>query len=152
MSPKLYIPIGIPGSGKSTWCREHLRAITVSTDAIREQMGDVSDQSRNDEVFRLYHEKIQDRLTKGYSVVADATNLTYRARLALYARAQIADASVHLILFRNLSEAVARNKARERTVPGEAMIRMLDNFERTLRDLPAEREYYKSITEIASLG
>lgn len=154
MSPKLYIPIGIPGSGKSTWCREHLYATPVSTDDIRARMGDVNDQSHNDEVFERYHYEIGELLAdlRGINVVADATNLTRKARSTLYEIARANKADVHIILFKNLSEAVSRNNLRERTVPPEAMVRMLDNYEQTVRLLPVERSHYVTITEISSLG
>lgn len=151
---KLYVPIGIPGSGKSTWCRENLRAPCVSTDGIRTSFGDVNDQSNNDEVFRLYHMAIERYLQGNVDCVADATNLTHKARKGLYEIALGENAEVHLILFKNVGQAFARNAKRARRVPDDVMLRMLDNYERTLRLLPEERmarSWIKSTTTIASL-
>ena len=74
----LILPIGIPGSGKSTWINK-LRAegrnvLVISPDAIRAELTDVSDQSNNALVFKLAHERAATGLRQGKLVVFDATN------------------------------------------------------------------------------
>ena len=74
----LILPIGIPGSGKSTWINK-LRAegrnvLVVSPDAIRAELSDVSDQSNNELVFKLAHERAATGIRRGKLVVFDATN------------------------------------------------------------------------------
>lgn len=148
MSGSLYIPVGIPGCGKSTWAEKSGHAV-VSSDSIRERyLSDVNNQSANDYVFRLYHRDLAWLLAEGDPVVADATNLRDFARRKLRNLADIMGAETHLVLFRNPAEAVQRNLARERVVPQDAMERMLGQYERALRDIPTEG--YTTVTEIGS--
>ena len=68
MRPILYIMIGISASGKSTKVKElaiEHNAIIVSSDAIRGEFGEVIDQSNNNEVFKIFHQRIKDNLSKG---------------------------------------------------------------------------------------
>lgn len=154
MPSKLFIPVGIPGCGKSTFVQTHLScAIEHSTDAIREELtGDASSQVKNDTVFKLFHERIALDLDVGYDVFADATNLTRKARAMLWHIADDYEAEQHLIIFGNCDQAVVRNQRRARVVPEQAMLRMLENFERFKIELIQERDHYTSITEIRSFA
>jgi predicted kinase len=145
----LHIPVGIPGCGKSTFATTHGVPI-VSTDAIREQMGDVNDQSRNDEVFDRYHRALEQHLLAGQSVFADATNLDNFARAKLRDIAAKHGAQTNLIVFKNLGQAIHRNQARDRKVPSDVMLRMLDKHERAMMDL--KHEGYDHVTEVSSVG
>lgn len=149
----LFIPVGIPGCGKSSYGRLFFNrpgCLIESTDAIREALGDVSDQSRNDLVFETYHGAIHEGLADGFDIYADATNLTRRAREQLTAIALRTHSNMHLIIFTDCGAAVRRNSKRERVVPQEAMVRMLDQYEQFMLDLPFERAAYTTITKIGS--
>jgi predicted kinase len=150
-SPHLTILAGIPGSGKSTWAKSVLPdAHYVSSDDIREQMGDVYDQTRNAEVFRIFHADISVALAQGKRVVADSTALDAKARSRLTALAFVNGAKTHLVLFTNVAQAVIRNRERERVVPQEAMERMLDKLEKTLLVLSQEKPFYDAVTLISN--
>lgn len=87
--PKLIILIGISASGKSTIAKQLAKkenAIIISSDAIRAELcdGNISDQSKNDEVFKLYHKRIRENLLAGNNVIADATNITIRSRRSIF--------------------------------------------------------------------
>lgn len=87
--PKIYIMCGISASGKSTIAKqiaEKDNCVIVSSDAIRGEIceGGVSDQSKNEEVFRIFHKRIKDNLLKGNNVIADATNITIKSRKAIF--------------------------------------------------------------------
>lgn len=80
----LIMPIGISGSGKSTY-REKLisknpNIKVVSPDDIRKSFGDVSDQTKNLEVFNIANHQLRDYISSGNVVYYDATNLTERSR------------------------------------------------------------------------
>lgn len=80
----LIMPIGISGSGKSTY-REKLiskksNVKVVSPDDIRKSFGDVSDQTKNLEVFNIANHQLRDYLSSDNIVYYDATNLTKRSR------------------------------------------------------------------------
>jgi predicted kinase len=147
MPGKLFIPLGIPGCGKSSW-GETTGYEIVSSDAIRAELGDVNDQSKNDEVFDTFHHRIKNAIYYERFVIADATNLRDFARERLRKIAEAAGAETHLVIFANVSEAVLRNRVRDRKVPNDVMLRMLDQYERAMLDIHKER--YTSVTEIRS--
>jgi predicted kinase len=147
MPGKLYIPVGIPGCGKSHWATNS-DYFVVSTDAIRATLGDVNDQSKNDEVFEKFHRRLHMVLVSDQSVVADATNLRDFARERLRDIALANNAETHLIVFQNPLQALMRNRQRERTVPEDVMYRMVDQFERALVDI--SQEIYTTVTKIRS--
>lgn len=149
----LYIPVGIPGCGKSSFVRTINCPYVVSTDAIREWIAkDVNDQSRNADVFKQYHELIRLNLAgcESYeSVFADATNLDRSSRSDLRKIAQDVGAKTHLILFRNLPQAITRNASRERVVSYDVMTRMIEKYEWAIMDIPNEN--YDYVTEVSAV-
>ncbi len=81
--PKFIIPIGISGSGKSTWVNSLANQgfVVVSPDAIRKELsGDISDQTRNGEVFTIANQRSVDALNNGDNVIFDATNVKSKDR------------------------------------------------------------------------
>ena len=64
---KLILPIGISGSGKSyIYNKDYKDCVQVSPDLIREELtGDISNQSKNKEVFKLAFERVDEYLNKG---------------------------------------------------------------------------------------
>lgn len=78
----LIYTVGPSGSGKSTWLENNYEMIdVVSTDKIRQEItGDIADQSQNDLVFNIAHERLIEALSRGEKVIFDATNLQYEHR------------------------------------------------------------------------
>jgi predicted kinase len=79
MLPTFIMPIGISGSGKSTTLQKFYKDFEiVSTDSLRMELtGNISDQSKNSEVYKIAHEKVIDLLTCGISTIFDATNVDH---------------------------------------------------------------------------
>lgn len=153
-TPRLFILVGIPGCGKSTWANDFFDQV-VSSDEIREKLtGDATDQSKNAKVFEEFHFSIEVALGHGEDIVADSTALDAFARLALVEIAKEYEAEVHLIVFTNVGQAIIRNESRDRTVPKDVMDRMLVKYERAKNDIEEEilAQYYKSVIEIRSLN
>ena len=81
MEKTVYITVGVSGCGKSTWCKKHREAhsdksIYICPDEIRKELtGNVSDQSKNSEVFDLAEKRLLEGTSKGVNVYWDATNL-----------------------------------------------------------------------------
>lgn len=148
---RLYIMAGPPGCGKTTWARNFFKDYQrQSTDEIREELwpGEPYDAERNGEVFRTFHDRLDNMLYKGGDVVADATSLSWEERKKLVAIAAVHDAETHLVFFKNWFAAVERNAEREGNahVPREAMEVMWDKFQNSLSAIL--REEYTSITII----
>jgi predicted kinase len=157
----LFIPVGIPGSGKSTWAREVLPdAAVVSSDEIRKEFfgslvaaHDEETKARNNAaVFLEFHRRIVVNLADGFDVLADATNLNHEARTKLRTIAGLVGARTHVLFFKNIVQAVERNFARDEdaVVPEAAMEYMMEKYWDTLDRLPSEN--YDRVTAIASVG
>lgn len=75
----LILPIGISGSGKSKLYNEQFKQLgyeLISPDNIRiELTGDISNQSKNDEVFKIVDERINDCIKRNVNIFYDATNI-----------------------------------------------------------------------------
>ena len=79
---RLILPIVISGSGKSyIYNRDYKDCVQVSPDLIREELtGDISNQSKNKEVFKLAFERVDEYLNSGKDVFFDATNVNKSQR------------------------------------------------------------------------
>lgn len=155
MTPILFIPVAIPGSGKTWWAKSLPSSVTVeSTDYVRTKLGK-DPASVDQEIFDTYHKWIRMALANGESVYADATNLRHYARDTLRGIAQEYGAKTHLILFRNIEQAISRNARRTGTTPGtmpvpsDAMMRLIDQYERALVEISDEG--YDFVTEVCSV-
>ena len=132
--PTFTMCVGIPGAGKSTWLennKEELNFIIHSSDAIREELGDVNDQSKNELVFNILHKRIKDDLLNGNNVVYDATNLSRKRRMN-FINNELKNIPCRKIcvLFATPVECCKKNNAnRERKVPEEVIERMYLNYE-----------------------
>lgn len=128
--PKLYVLVGLPGSGKSTYAKKLEsesvnRTKIVSTDAIREELA-CSEQ----EMFRLFHERIRSYLELGYDVIADATNITIKSRAAVLASVkEINCIKTALVFGTDFQVCLANNSKRDRKVPEEAIYTMRSKFQ-----------------------
>ncbi len=121
----LWLLVGIPGSGKSTWlARQGLRRV-VCMDVIRGHLtGDMADQRRNDEVFAVAMASLRRELEGGHTVAFDATNVTPEARRTPLQIAAWTGARVTAVFFDvPFRTCVARNASRPRRVPVGALIR-----------------------------
>lgn len=73
----LYIPIGISGSGKTTYGNK-LTAVVVCPDDIRKKvLGDISDQTKGGEIFKIYKDTLARLAHKNKDVYASMTHLRY---------------------------------------------------------------------------
>lgn len=90
---KLIITCGISGSGKSTWVKKyHPYAYIICPDNIRRELtGDVSDQSRNKEVFEVAYKSLCMNGVDAGTVVWDATNISISGILKIVNMAKGAD-------------------------------------------------------------
>ena len=81
----LIMMVGPAGSGKSTWIQEYLQThpkfVVVSTDDLRRSLtGNVSDNSRNAEIWSEAKEKVKQILVAGRNAILDSTMVNERDR------------------------------------------------------------------------
>ena len=116
----LYLMVGAPGSGKSTYAREFREEhnpspIIVSRDAIRFSM--VNDGSpyfsKEKAVFKEFVREINEGLDEG-DVIADATHINEVSRMKLINRVDLSKCKVScIVLLTDELTAINRNHLRE---------------------------------------
>jgi predicted kinase len=127
-SPKqrVYVLVGLPAAGKSTWLAERGVA-ALSSDAMRFLLrDDEADQTIHGVVFAELRRLLRRRLELGAAAsYIDATNLTRKERRQWIKIADWYGAECVALYFAvPLAVCLERNAARQRVVPVEAMERL----------------------------
>lgn len=130
MKPKLYMLVGLPASGKSTYAKT-LDGTIFSSDALRAELwGDESTQGDNNKLFIELHRRIKDCLRSGQNAIYDATNINYKKRMAFLQELKHIDCEkICIFVAVPYDECVKRNRRRDRVVPEHIIERMYKNFE-----------------------
>lgn len=131
---KLIVMCGLSASGKSTIAKELAikhNACIVSSDSIREEIcRDVADQSKNEEVFKIFHKRIREYLNKGQNVIADATNITMKSRRVLIENVRKMDVEkICYIIPKQFNDCIRDNKNRKHYVPEKVIAAQRSKFQ-----------------------
>ncbi|WP_329521592.1 polynucleotide kinase-phosphatase [Spirillospora sp. NBC_01491] len=142
----LVVLVGVSGSGKSHFAREHFTPTqVVSSDFCRGLVSDdENDQSATGAAFDLLHYIVGTRLRRGLLTVVDATNVQPKSRESLVRLAKENDVlSVAIVLDVPEHVAAERNAARpDRDLPAHVIPRQRRELRRGLRSL--SREFRRS--------
>lgn len=78
----LILTVGLPRSGKTTWCQENLDIPVVCPDELRQIIaGDRNDLSKDGRVWAAAHVMVEALFSAGHQyVILDATNMKRRYR------------------------------------------------------------------------
>jgi protein phosphatase len=136
---------GPAGCGKSTFAASHfLPTQIVSSDHCRALVSDdPANQGVSGHAFDLMHFIIEKRLYLGRFAVADATHLKREDRKPLIELARLYDYNTAAIIFNvPLGVCLARNRARDRVVPEEALMAQYELLIKTLQSINRERFNY----------
>lgn len=143
----LVVLVGVSGSGKSTFAREHFgRFEVVSSDFCRGLVADdENDQSASAEAFDLLNVIVGKRLAAGRLTVIDATSVTKEARAELVALARAHDVlPVAIVLDTPVTTALERNRNRADRAFGEHVVhRQAAQLRKGLRGL--RREGFRTV-------
>lgn len=150
MAKNLYLAIGLPGSGKSTYIKEHFSdSFIISRDDIRfEMMGESSKYfEKEKEVFNEFVYRIQTALDKdSKNVIADATHINQKSRNKLLNKLKLKGVKIHILFINTpVEKCLERNHARDESerLPDKVIT---DFYQRL--ELPSHSEKYKYISII----
>ena len=149
-SPGFEMLIWIPGSGKSTYLKtlNNSNISIVSPDNIRKELtGNISDQSKDMDVWAEVEKRINELLSQWKYVILDATNVTTEYRIPLLNRIKDNNNGInsYATLFdidpeeskKRIKEDI-ENKIDRSNVPDNIIDMMFDLYQETLKSLPAE--------------
>lgn len=132
--------VGVTGSGKSTFAREHFAPTQVlSSDAFRAMVSDdENDQSATRDAFDALHFVAGRRLRAGRLTVVDATHVQREDRANLVNLAREHDVLPVAIVF-NVPLATLRDRNKDhRDLPDHVVRRQQDALRRSIRHLAKE--------------
>jgi len=153
---KVYIAIGISGSGKSTYLRKNFREeVIVCPDEIRRKLcGDISDQSKNSEIWNETRIEMRSIIDKYGEVVLDATNVD-KYRRVKFMSAFNGCRKIALVFPVELDEAIARvqkdieDGIDRSKVPAKVIKRQHGSFNKGLTSLIHE---FNEMRVVATVG
>ena len=138
MNNTLYITVGLPGSGKSTYAKEFIKGKEIeylSSDSLRAVFGkSEEDQTVTPLVFGHIKRNVDEFLKDGKNVMVDATSVNRKERSDYINTAKKYGAKVVVIVFKmDRQGLIDRNKKRGeqggRVVPDWVIDKMLAKFE-----------------------
>ena len=134
----IYITVGLPGSGKSTYAKNFIKGKDIeylSSDELRAVFGkSEEDQTVTPLVFGHIKRKVDEFLKDGKNVLVDATSVNRRERTDYITTAKKYSAKVVVLVFKmDRQGLIDRNKKRGeqggRVVPDFVIDKMLAKYE-----------------------
>jgi predicted kinase len=133
----IYMPKGVPASGKTTWAREKVRddkdVKRVSKDDMRDMLDNGHFSMKNEGyILDMRNEMVESALLRGYDVIVDDTNFSNKHwRQMCEIAKRVGNVRVVEIYFSvKLKEALQRNRNREKDVPGHVIENMFQKHVR----------------------
>jgi predicted kinase len=149
----LFIMVGIPGSGKSTWAEINFqnKEKIIALDEIRKRFYGSFPQDLEDGLeLRVWNEAIKEAISSienGNDTVIDSMALTKDFRKSIVMRVEektdINFNKIAIFLDTPLKIAIRRNFSRDKTVKEDTIVRLSNNLEE-----PTEEEGFKRVIRV----
>jgi predicted kinase len=148
--PKVILPIGTSGSGKSTFIKtlpkENL--VVIELDAMRvEFTGDINNKTKDKEIYEEAAKRAVDAIKQGKQVVFDTTNLTKDRRLPFIEaiKKALPNANIQYKLM-ELNPGLAKQRIKAQiakgenraNVPDSTIDRHAESYKQMLKDIKSE--------------
>jgi predicted kinase len=145
---ELIMLCGLVASGKSTIAENYrdMDYVILSSDELREELyGDISNQGNNPELFTELYNRARARLSLGFDVVIDATNLSSKRRAqglesilknTKKDKIQLDRKNINVIaeiIACPYNECIDRNKSRDRKVPNGVIENMYKQWQTPMK-------------------
>lgn len=131
--PTLYMTVGVPGCGKSSWSASMAgQGVRIfSSDTIRKELlGDDNCQESPELIFSELHSRVRAELDAGNSCIYDATNVSRKRRMNYMNSLPKGLCRRVCVLFLTPPDVcVSRDSARSRTVGKKVIMSFLGRFE-----------------------
>lgn len=115
--PTLYVLMGLPGAGKSTWAAAQQNTVHVSSDAIRKELfGSELVHIFNKSVMGIFRIRVRKALRQGNDVVADTCHMTRQQRQRTLAAAPQGTRKVLVYIDASVKQAIKGDLKRKRHV------------------------------------
>lgn len=133
MIPTLYMMVGLPGSGKSTYAEmlaEEINGQLISSDGIRyEFYGDEMIQGEGGRIFREVDARAKRAIESGRSAVIDATNMNAKKRAGFLRQLPAGCRKVCIVMATPFDVCIKRDEERSRHVGSMIIERMRAHFQ-----------------------
>ena len=140
---KLYIPIGLPGCGKTTdrkedaliVCKDNIRFMLLNHEQTKRdyyldaKQGEIGEQNLELAVDHIAKSAFGALIREGWNIYLDGTNLIASHRHYYEKRALEFDYTLHFIVYLDNKKAFERNHSRSRRVPKSIMLDMINKRE-----------------------
>ncbi|MGL4453717.1 MAG: AAA family ATPase [Sarcina sp.] len=125
---RLFVMVGIPGSGKSFKAKEikekNSNSIILSSDEIRKELlNDENNQNNNELVFKTIRKRTRENLDKGVDVIFDATNISAKRRSGFIKQFPRHEA-ICIFMYTKFINCIRNNLRRDRVVPTDIVASM----------------------------
>ena len=141
-TPRAYVLIGAPGSGKSTYAAtlaERENAVVISGDDIRAELyGDAAIQGDWGEIWERIEEKVSECC--GMNVIIDGTHCRrdYRDETIALLRSYGYDQIEAVVIDTPLDRCIMQNATRQRGVPRHVVVEMHKSLQYSLKNINSE--------------